>query len=248
MAKGVSNKSFIRFSPSCCSFVHNLHASSQTPAGIACRGPPHAKATSASSQLQSSLLTFINFAFTSNNISSRLLDAAVFPLRLLPVLSTRFASDMPSVQMQKTRPAPPVTKTRLTQKQSQEIVQTLLLGGVSFHDHLAMKEGNTADFHYSSARSPGRGPLPLHHLTDTHTDQRHSEFFAEKVFTSQFYPNHDRIPSYKDVSNGKLPQKKSALPGTSMQVLQRHRSKRADLFLDWLVSHRFENYVLKIVC
>ncbi|EGP88974.1 uncharacterized protein MYCGRDRAFT_91969 [Zymoseptoria tritici IPO323] len=109
---------------------------------------------------------------------------------------------MPSVQMQKTRPAPPVTKTRLTQKQSQEIVQTLLLGGLST-------------------------------LTWTR------EFFAEKVFTSQFYPNHDRIPSYKDVSNGKLPQKKSALPGTSMQVLQRHRSKRADLFLDWLEQGAF---------
>lgn len=62
----------------------------------------------------------------------------------------------------------------------------------------------------------------------------HRSFFAEKAFDEQLYEMSSRVPSYQDYADGKLP-KRSGVKQTMMQVLRRGRSKRADLFLDWLV-------------
>lgn len=62
-------------------------------------------------------------------------------------------------------------------------------------------------------------------------------FFSEKVFDTQAYAAHERLPSYREYADGKLPDipKGSTRPHTTMQVLRRGRSKRVDTFLDWLV-------------
>jgi len=48
----------------------------------------------------------------------------------------------------------------------------------------------------------------------------------------------DKIPSYKDYAAGKLNKDtdKRVTPATLMPILRRGRSKRVDMFLDWLVS------------
>lgn len=47
----------------------------------------------------------------------------------------------------------------------------------------------------------------------------------------------ENIPSYVEYASGKLPTNYSKVtsPSTRMRVLRRNRSKRVDLFLDWLV-------------
>ena len=62
-------------------------------------------------------------------------------------------------------------------------------------------------------------------------------FFAEKTFDRQIYDLSDRVHSYRDYAAGKLKtsHETRAKHKTAMQVLQRNRSRRVDLFLDWLV-------------
>lgn len=59
-------------------------------------------------------------------------------------------------------------------------------------------------------------------------------FFAEKAFSKQLYEMSSRVPSYRDYADGKLPEPSGVLQ-TTMEVLRRGRSQRADMFLDWLV-------------
>ena len=68
--------------------------------------------------------------------------------------------------------------------------------------------------------------------------KQYSNFFAEKVFDEQLYDMSDKIHSYKDYAAGKLGKdhRKAAAPATVMRVLRRGRSRRVDMFLDWLVS------------
>lgn len=63
-----------------------------------------------------------------------------------------------------------------------------------------------------------------------------SSFFADKAFSEQFYEMSSSIPSYRDYANGKLTNPRMGTKQTTMQVLRRGRSQRADMFLDWLVS------------
>ena len=65
----------------------------------------------------------------------------------------------------------------------------------------------------------------------------HSNFFAEKAFDQQVYGMSERIHPYEDYATGRLPHRKESASETStvMKVLRRNRSKRVDVFLDWLV-------------
>lgn len=102
---------------------------------------------------------------------------------------------MANVQLQKT-----INKTAIDQKQSLEIVQTLLHGGLSSLAYLR-------------------------------------EFFHDKAFIEQFYES-GKVHAYADYADGKLPKRQweVAGPKTKIQILKRGGSKRADMFLDWLVS------------
>ncbi|KXT07784.1 hypothetical protein AC579_4304 [Pseudocercospora musae] len=106
--------------------------------------------------------------------------------------------------VQRTRVANNLTKTAITQKQSLEVVQTLLHGSLSSLAYLR-------------------------------------SFFSEKVFDAQAYAAHDRLPSYRDYADGRLPEvpKDTTELHTTMQVLRRGRSKRVDTFLDWLEQGAF---------
>ncbi|KAK5119758.1 hypothetical protein LTR85_007334 [Meristemomyces frigidus] len=111
---------------------------------------------------------------------------------------------MATVQMQKTRNASTVTKTAIDQKQSLELVQTMLHGGLSSLSYLR-------------------------------------NFFAEKAFDEQIYEMSDRIQPYKDYAGGKLVKDRSEAnpPSTAMRILRRGRSRRVDMFLDWLEEGAF---------
>ncbi|KAK4545923.1 hypothetical protein LTR36_002487 [Oleoguttula mirabilis] len=111
---------------------------------------------------------------------------------------------MTTVQIQKTRNASTVTKTAIDQKQSLEVVQTMLHGGLSSLAYMR-------------------------------------NFFAEKAFDEQMYEMSDRIHSYKDYAAGKLVKERSEAnaPSTAMRILRRGRSKRVDMFLDWLEKGAF---------
>ncbi|KAK3724805.1 hypothetical protein LTR37_000853 [Vermiconidia calcicola] len=111
---------------------------------------------------------------------------------------------MATIQLQKAKNAGTVTKTAITQKQSLEVVQTMLHGGLSTLSYLRC-------------------------------------FFADKAFEHQVYPIGDNIYSYEDYAGGKLPQnvKTKNDSSTKMQVLRRGRSRRVDMFLDWLEHGAF---------
>ncbi len=67
---------------------------------------------------------------------------------------------------------------------------------------------------------------------------RNSAFFAEKVFDRQVYRVADQIPPYEEYAVGRLASNRGTTSelATTMRVIRRGRSKRADTFLDWLVS------------
>jgi len=67
---------------------------------------------------------------------------------------------------------------------------------------------------------------------------RGSNLFAEKTFDTQIYDMAQNLHLYKDYAAGKLTRKASEAnpPHTVMRILRRGRSRRADKFLDWLVS------------
>lgn len=66
------------------------------------------------------------------------------------------------------------------------------------------------------------------------------ELFVERAFDDRTYAltPQGRLPSYQDYAAGELAQ--HAEPGktdaTRLMVLRRDRSKRVDVFLDWLVG------------
>ena len=65
-----------------------------------------------------------------------------------------------------------------------------------------------------------------------------SNFFVETAFDEQVYEMNDHIHPYDDYAAGKLTKDRHGAksPSTAMRVLRRGRSKRVDMFLDWLVS------------
>jgi len=69
---------------------------------------------------------------------------------------------------------------------------------------------------------------------------KYSGFFAEKAYDERIYDMSDTVIPYKDYTAGKLATTRSGAnqPSTVIRILCRGRSKRVDLFLDWLVSHR----------
>lgn len=71
--------------------------------------------------------------------------------------------------------------------------------------------------------------LPTFHLT------KDSNFFPEKAFDKQLYETTEKIQPYEDYAAGKRPQTSTSKPCTMIQVLRRKRSRRVDMFLDWLV-------------
>ncbi|KAK0355576.1 hypothetical protein LTR91_009914 [Friedmanniomyces endolithicus] len=109
---------------------------------------------------------------------------------------------MAMMPMQRTRNAATVTK--IDQRQSLEIIQTMLHGSLS-------------------ALSYCRA------------------FFAKKVFDSQVYKVANQITPYEQYAIGKLASYRGIASelATTMQVLRRGRSKRADAFLDWLEKGAF---------
>ena len=66
---------------------------------------------------------------------------------------------------------------------------------------------------------------------------RHRSFFAEKAFEEQIYESSSTILPYEDYAAGNVTKgkKKATESSTVMRVLRRNRSKRVDMFLDWLV-------------
>ena len=111
---------------------------------------------------------------------------------------------MATIQLLKTRNAETITKTAIDQKQSLEVVQTLLHGGLSSLSYLRC-------------------------------------FFAEKAFDEQIYDLSDKIHPYEDYAAGRLGKSHftARTPKTIMRILRRNRSKRADMFLDWLEKGAF---------
>ncbi|KAK0338258.1 hypothetical protein LTR59_002932 [Friedmanniomyces endolithicus] len=109
---------------------------------------------------------------------------------------------MAMMPMQRTRNAATVTK--IDQKQSLEIIQTMLHGSLS-------------------ALSYCRA------------------FFAEKVFDRQVYRVADQVPPYEEYAVGRLASNRGTTSelATTMRVIRRGRSKRADTFLDWLEKGAF---------
>lgn len=65
-------------------------------------------------------------------------------------------------------------------------------------------------------------------------------FFGDKGFELQIYDMAEKIHSYEDYATGKLTKNEltAVSPKTKMQMLRRNRSKRVDVFLDWLVSRQ----------
>ena len=66
-------------------------------------------------------------------------------------------------------------------------------------------------------------------------------FFAEKAFDQQVYDMDDKIHPYEAYAAGQLAKDRSGAkgPATVMQVLRRGRSRRVDVFLDWLEKGAF---------
>ena len=63
--------------------------------------------------------------------------------------------------------------------------------------------------------------------------------FAEEAFDKVIYEQSDKILPYMDYAAGKLHSVEDidkVSKGTVIQILRRDRSKRVDMFLDWLVS------------
>lgn len=112
------------------------------------------------------------------------------------------------------------TKTAIDQKQSLEIVQTLLHGGLSTLTYL-------------------RCVWYVSHGSQQPADLRRN-FFDEKAFDEQCYDMSDRVRSYEEFAAGQLCKTRSDAqePMTVVQVLRRGRSRRADVFLDWLVRRQ----------
>lgn len=63
-------------------------------------------------------------------------------------------------------------------------------------------------------------------------------FFADKAYDDQAYESGERILPYEDYASGKVTKGKmrSTDKSTNMRVLRRGRSRRVDMFLDWLAS------------
>jgi hypothetical protein len=76
----------------------------------------------------------------------------------------------------------------------------------------------------------------LHGAMSTLTYLR--ELFPEKAFEYRYYEMRETPLPYKDFAAARMPSYKSEADphSTKLPVLMRKRSKRADLFLDWLVS------------
>lgn len=76
----------------------------------------------------------------------------------------------------------------------------------------------------------------LHGALSTLTYLR--ELFPEKAFVSRYYEMRETPLQYKDFAAARMPsrQNEADVHSTVLPILQRHRSKRADIFLDWLVS------------
>ena len=76
----------------------------------------------------------------------------------------------------------------------------------------------------------------LHGAMSTLTYLR--ELFPEKAFEYRYYEMRETPLPYKDFATARMPSYKSEADphSTKLPVLLRKRSKRADLFLDWLVS------------
>lgn len=64
------------------------------------------------------------------------------------------------------------------------------------------------------------------------------EFFPEKAYEERCYEMRDTILPYEDFAAARMPSKRTdpSAFSTRVPILLRGRSKRADLFLDWLVG------------
>lgn len=76
----------------------------------------------------------------------------------------------------------------------------------------------------------------LHGALSTLTYLR--ELFPEKAFENRYYEMRETPLPYADFAAARMPSLKGEADqhSTRLPVLLRQRSKRADLFLDWLVS------------
>lgn len=114
------------------------------------------------------------------------------------------------------------------------MVQTMLHGSVS--RPVSIKQKHT-DMHvaaqYAIVFAVSRGPAVSKHGPANVS----SNFFMDKAFDEQVYKTSDQILPYEDYANGKARRGQDVAgdTGTVMRVLRRNRSKRVDLFLDWLV-------------
>ena len=65
---------------------------------------------------------------------------------------------------------------------------------------------------------------------------QHRSLFADKAFDKDVYQMREQTLLYDDYAAGNVPKiNDPGVPKTTMQVLRRNRSKRVDMFLDWLV-------------
>jgi len=64
------------------------------------------------------------------------------------------------------------------------------------------------------------------------------DLFPSKAYTNRWYESRDAVLPFEDYASARMPQTRSnaAEQSTQIPVLQRHKSKRADAFLQWLVS------------
>lgn len=110
---------------------------------------------------------------------------------------------MANVQITRQHNASQLTKTatKLDQKQSLEVVQTMLHSAISSVTYLR-------------------------------------ELFPTKAYTSRWYEYRDTVLPYEDYIAGNLPRfaEEAQEPRINVPILQHRRSKRVDVFLQWLVG------------
>jgi len=112
---------------------------------------------------------------------------------------------MANMQITRQQNASQLTKnaTKLDQKQSLEVVQTLVHSAISSITYFR-------------------------------------ELFPEKAYSLRWYEYRDTVLPFDEYTAALMPREaeEAREPRVNIPILQRKKSKRADVFLDWLVSKR----------
>lgn len=99
---------------------------------------------------------------------------------------------------------------------------------------MSSTDGHAAELPHVYAVSSSRDYSFLVH----HSPNRRSGLFTDRVYDKRYYDTNEGGHSYQEYAAGKLPKARQPSGNggiLNMQILRRGRSKRVDVFLDWLV-------------